>query len=304
MKKIIMLTLLFIIIPYLIIQFFTPSKELKFDYSESLIVIVKREAADKIDYVYLEDYITGVLAGELPITFSDEAFKAQAVAARSYVLKKMDYNKNSEFDVYDSVKDQVYLDSNYLKSIWKNKYVEKINKIKKVVMDTSGEYLTYDGSIIDAFFFSTSVGYTENSEDVFSNSVPYLRSVKSEWERDTSPVFSSTVNLNIYEFYLKLGLPYKEKVITKVVDTTSTGRIKKIKINDVLFDGVDVRFKLNLKSNYFTIVQKDESIIITTKGYGHGVGLSQYGAEAMSKLGFKYDEILKYYYQGVVLEKL
>ena len=80
--------------------------------------------------------------------------------------------------------------------------------------------------------------------------------------------------------------------------------IKKIKINDVLFDGVDVRFKLNLKSNYFTIVQKDESIIITTKGYGHGVGLSQYGAEAMSKLGFKYDEILKYYYQGVVLEKL
>ena len=244
MKKIIMLTLLFIIIPYLIIQFFTPSKELKFDYSESLIVRVKREAADKIDYVYLEDYITGVLAGELPITFSDEAFKAQAVAARSYVLKKMDYNKNSEFDVYDSVKDQVYLDSNYLKSIWKNKYVEKINKIKKVVMDTSGEYLTYDGSIIDAFFFSTSVGYTENSEDVFSNSVPYLRSVKSEWERDTSPVFSSTVNLNIYEFYLKLGLPYKEKVITKVVDTTSTGRIKKIKINDVLFDGVDVRFKL------------------------------------------------------------
>lgn len=304
MKKIIMLTLLFIIIPYLIIQFFTPSKELKFDYSESLIVRVKREAADKIDYVYLEDYITGVLTGELPITFSDEAFKAQAVAARSYVLKKMDYNKNSEFDVYDSVKDQVYLDSNYLKSIWKNKYVEKINKIKKVVMDTSGEYLTYDGSIIDAFFFSTSVGYTENSEDVFSNSVPYLRSVKSEWERDTSPVFSSTVNLNIYEFYLKLGLPYKEKVITKVVDTTSTGRIKKIKINDVLFDGVDVRFKLNLKSNYFTIVQKDESIIITTKGYGHGVGLSQYGAEAMSKLGFKYDEILKYYYQGVVLEKL
>ena len=304
MKKIIMLTLLFIIIPYLIIQFFTPSKELKFDYSESLIVRVKREAADKIDYVYLEDYITGVLAGELPITFSEEAFKAQAVAARSYVLKKMDSNKNSEFDVYDSVKDQVYLDSNYLKSIWKNKYVEKINKIKKVVMDTSGEYLTYDGSIIDAFFFSTSVGYTENSEDVFSNSVPYLRSVKSEWERDTSPVFSSTVNLNIYEFYLKLGLPYKEKVITKVVDTTSTGRIKKIKINDVLFDGVDVRFKLNLKSNYFTIVQKDESIIITTKGYGHGVGLSQYGAEAMSKLGFKYDEILKYYYQGVVLEKL
>ena len=103
MKKIIMLTLLFIIIPYLIIQFFTPSKELKFDYSESLIVRVKREAADKIDYVYLEDYITGVLAGELPITFSEEAFKAQAVAARSYAFKRMEYNKDNDYLYLDII---------------------------------------------------------------------------------------------------------------------------------------------------------------------------------------------------------
>lgn len=304
MKKVIILTLLFIFIPYLLVIFFTSSKEIKFDYSESLIVRVKRENKGTIDYVYLEDYITGVLAGELPITFSDEAFKAQAVAARSYVLKKMDYNKSKEYDVVDTVNDQVYLDSDYLKSVWKNKYVEKINKIKKVVIDTTGEYLTYDGNIIDAFFFSTSVGYTENSEDVFNNSVPYLRSVKSEWDSNTSPVFNSQISLNIYEFYLKLGLPYKEKISVDIVETTSTGRIKKIKINDNLFDGETVRFKLNLKSNYFSIIQNDENITILTKGYGHGVGLSQYGAEAMAKLGYKYDEILKYYYKGVVLEKL
>lgn len=304
MKKIILFTLLLIVIPYFLVILFLNEKEIEFDYNESLIVRVKREKTNTIDYIYLEDYITGVLAGELPITFSEEAFKAQAVAARSYVLKKIAYNKNNDYDVVDTVSDQVYLDIDYLKSVWKNKYIEKINKIKKVVLETNGEYLTYNGDIIDAFFFSTSVGYTENSEDVFSNKVPYLRSVKSEWDKETSPVFKDSINLNIYEFYLKLGLPYKEKIDIQIIDTTSTGRIKNIKINGVIFDGVTVRTKLNLRSNYFSIVQKDEEVTITTKGYGHGVGLSQYGAEAMSKLGFTYDEILKYYYQGVVLEKL
>lgn len=303
MKKIILLTLLFIVIPYILVMFFTTDKEIKFDYTENLIVRVKREKLGIIDNIYLEDYITGVLAGELPITFSEEAFKAQAVAARSYVLKKMNYNKENDYDVVDTVSDQVYLDSAYLKSVWKNKYIEKINKIKKVVIATTGEYLTYEGNIIDAFFFSTSAGYTENSEDVFSNTVPYLRSVKSEWDK-SSPAFNSLTNLNIYEFYLKLDLPYNEKINIEVVEKTPTGRIKKIKINNVLFDGTTIRNKLNLKSNYFKIEQKDELVYITTKGYGHGVGMSQYGAEAMSKLGFKYDEILKYYYQGVVLEKL
>lgn len=303
MKKIILLTLLFIVIPYILVMFFTTDKEIKFDYTENLIVRVKREKLGIIDNIYLEDYITGVLAGELPITFSEEAFKAQAVAARSYVLKKMNYNKENDYDVVDTVSDQVYLDSTYLKSVWKNKYIEKINKIKKVVIATTGEYLTYEGNIIDAFFFSTSAGYTENSEDVFSNTVPYLRSVKSEWDK-SSPAFNSLTNLNIYEFYLKLDLPYNEKLNIEVVEKTPTGRIKKIKINNILFDGTAIRNKLNLKSNYFKIEQKDELVYITTKGYGHGVGMSQYGAEAMSKLGFKYDEILKYYYQGVVLEKL
>ena len=304
MRKIVLLTLLIIAIPYFLVSIFLKEEEIKFDYSQSLIVRVKRAKTGTIDYVYLEDYITGVLAGELPITFSDEAFKAQAVAARSYVLKKITYNKDEEYDVVDTVSDQVYLDTDYLKSVWKNKYVEKINKIKQVVVDTNGEYLTYNGDIIDAFFFSTSVGYTENSEDVFSNKVPYLRSVKSEWDSSTSPVFKDQVDLSLYEFYLKLNLPYQKTIHIEVVDTTSTGRIKQIKINGFLFDGVTVRTKLNLRSNHFNIIQNDEDVTITTKGYGHGVGLSQYGAEAMSKLGFTYDEILKYYYQGVVLQKL
>ena len=139
MKKILFLTFIIIVIPYILISILTTEHEIKFDYKESIIVRVKRK--DTIENIYLEDYITGVLAGELPISFNKEAFKAQAVAARSYVLKKIEYNKNNEFDVYDSTKDQVYLDTNYLKSIWKKDYIKKINKIKKVVIETSGEYI-------------------------------------------------------------------------------------------------------------------------------------------------------------------
>lgn len=304
MKKFILLTVLIIFLPYLIVNIFINEKEVKFDYNNSLLVRVKREKKNIIEYIYLEDYITGVLAGELPFSFSDEAFKAQAVAARSYVLKKMEYNIDKEYDVLDSTSDQVYLDNDYLKSIWQDDYIEKINRLKKIVIETNGEYLTYNGTIIDAFFFSTSVGYTENSEDVFVNKVPYLRSVKSTWDENISPVFKSIKKLNIYEFYLKLGLSYNEKLDIDIVETTSTGRIKFLKINNVLFSGVDIRNLLELKSNYFTIVQNDDEITIYNKGYGHGVGLSQYGAEAMSRMGFNYEEILKYYYQGVILEKI
>ncbi|MEG2232471.1 MAG: stage II sporulation protein D [Bacilli bacterium] len=303
MKNLIIFVLLLIFIPYLLVSLFLKEDEIKFNYEKSIVVRVKREQTNTIEKVYLEDYITGVLAGELPITFSGEAFKAQAVAARSYVLKKMQYNVNNDYDVVDTISNQVYLDSSYLKKAWGNKYIEKINKIKKVVLDTTGEYLTYDGNVIDAFFFSTSVGYTENSEDIFTNKVPYLRSVKSQWDRDVSPVFKDEAQFSLYDFYLKLNLDYQDKIKLKILETTSTGRIKKIDINGTIFLGNNVVSKLGLRSTYFDIKQNNDNVLIQTKGYGHGVGMSQYGAEGMARLGFNYEEILKYYYKDVVLEK-
>ncbi|MEG0826052.1 MAG: stage II sporulation protein D [Bacilli bacterium] len=303
MKNLIIFVLLLIFIPYLLVSLFLKEDEIKFNYEKSIVVRVKREQTNTIEKVYLEDYITGVLAGELPITFSGEAFKAQAVAARSYVLKKMQYNVNNNYDVVDTISNQVYLDSSYLKKAWGNKYIEKINKIKKVVLDTTGEYLTYDGNVIDAFFFSTSVGYTENSEDIFTNKVPYLRSVKSQWDRDVSPVFKDEAQFSLYDFYLKLNLDYQDKIKLKILETTSTGRIKKIDINGTIFLGNNVVSKLGLRSTYFDIKQNNDNVLIQTKGYGHGVGMSQYGAEGMARLGFNYEEILKYYYKDVVLEK-
>lgn len=304
MKKLIVLTILMLVIPYLIVTYFVQDKEIKFKYASNMTVRVKREATGKIDIVPLEDYIVGVLAGEMPISFHIEALKAQAVAARSYAMKKMEYNVDKDYDVVDTVSNQVYLDEEYLRKAWKEKYVENINKIKTAVLETKGEYLEYDGKVVEAFFFSTSVGATENSEEIFSTEVPYLRSVVSLWDKDVSPVYNDYFNFTLNEFYEKLGLEYSNTVKTEILETTSTGRIKKIKINGKTFTGSQVFEKLKLRSTHFTITQNGNNILIVTKGYGHGVGMSQYGAQGMAKEGYKYDEILKYYYKGVEIKKI
>lgn len=304
MKKILLFSILIIIIPYIIVSIFIQDKEIKFEYVSNITVRVKRSEKDIIEVVPLEKYVEGVVAGEMPVSFELEALKAQAVAARSYVMKHMEYNKENDYDVVDTVVNQVYLDENYLKDAWKDKYVEKINKIKTAIIETKGEYLSYDNKIVDALFFSTSVGKTENCEEIFDTSVPYLKSVESSWDSKTSPVFSETTKFTKKDFYEKLGLDFSDKLKIIINSTTSTGRIKEIVINNKTFSSSDVRSKLGIKSTYFNIIDDKNNIIVTTKGYGHGVGMSQYGAEGMAKEGYKYDQILKYYYQGVEIKQI
>jgi len=303
MKKILLLTCAIILIPYLIINLFVRNDEMKFQYTSNMQVRVKRTESNEIVQVPFEDYIIGVLAGEMPVTFEKEALKAQAVAARSYVMKQMVYNKDKDYDVVDTVTNQVYLDNTYLQSVWKDDYTEKINKIKTAVLETYNEYLDYKGQVADALFFSTSVGYTENSEEVFSNTVPYLRSVASQWD-EISPVYQVNYTLKLDEFYQKLNLPYQSIIHIEKTKTTSTGRIKNLKINGTSLEGSTVVTKLGLKSNHFTITQDGETVHITTKGYGHGVGMSQYGAQGMALKGYNYKEILSYYYQGTSIKKI
>lgn len=305
MKRIIMLIIIMIGIPYLItLIFIKKDDQIKFYFTSNTVVRVKRQATGKIDEVPLEEYVVGVLAGEMPVSFELEALKAQAVAARTYVIKRIVDNKNKEYDVVDTPLNQAYIDSETLKNKWQKKYDEYINKLKIAVLQTRGEYLTYNNKIIDALFFSTSVGQTENSEDVFPNTIPYLRSVDSSWDEKVSPVFSETSEMSLEEFYKLLGLNYSEKLNIEVINTTSTGRIKKIKINGKEFTGSEVANKLKVRSNYFDILKTGNIIDITTKGYGHGVGMSQYGAQAMALNGSKYDYILKYYYQDIEIKKI
>lgn len=305
LKKIIVIAFLLIILPYFILTIFLKETEesLYFEYGKNTFVRVKREAKNILEEVPLEEYVVGVLSGEMPVSFELEALKAQAVAARSYVLKKME-KASEDYDVVDTVSNQVYLSEEELKEKWKKDYDQKIKKIKKAVEQTRGQYLAYDGKVIDAFFFSTSVGVTENSGEVFSAQLPYLISVESKWDQEVSPVFEVNYDFSLADFYTKLGLPYQNTLNIKITKKTSSGRPKEVEINGQNFSASTIFTKLNLKSTFFNINQIGSNVHITTKGYGHGVGMSQYGAEGMARNGYSYDEILKYYYTGVEIKKI
>lgn len=304
MKKILLITVLIVVIPYLIVTYYMKKTEKKFYFNENIVVRIKREKTGKIEKVPFELYVKGVVAGEMPTTFHIEALKAQAVAARSYVLKKMEQNKNNEYDVVDTVSNQVYLSDSELKEKWRQDYTKKNNKISTAVMATEGEYLTYNGEIAEAFFFSTSTGVTENSEEVFTEKLPYLRSVDSKWDEEVSPVFQEINKFSLTQFYQRLEIPFQKQLSVKITKQTSTGRIKELIINNTQMSASTFSQKLAIRSTYFSIKQNNNEIIVTTKGYGHGVGMSQYGAERMAINGYKYNQILLHYYKGIEIKKL
>ena len=303
MKKLIIYAVLLILLPCLIVLSFydVTSEHLFFVKNKNIRVL--RNSTNKIEVIPLEEYIVGVLAGEMPLSFDEEALKAQAVASRSYALKKMIYNKNNKYDVVDTVSNQVYLDNDELKKSWKDNYEKNISKLKNIVNKTKGEFVTYNGEVIDAFFFSTSTGITENSENVFGKALPYLKSVVSTWD-EISPMYRVVNEYDIKDFYNKLSLNYSDNFDIKYTNISYTGKVSELKINNVDISAKKVVETFKLKSYYFKIVKNNNKIIITTSGYGHGVGMSQYGANAMAKKGYNYKEILKYYYKDVEITKL
>jgi stage II sporulation protein D len=305
MKRIIFFFLLILIVPTsIILNLKQKTESSKIEMINNQLVRVKRVSKGTIETVSLEDYVIGVISGEMPISFHEEALKAQAVCARSYVMRKINMNQEKEYDVVDTISNQVYQDIEQLKTKWKEDYDTNYQKLKKIVEETKGEYLTYDNEIIETFFFSTSNGHTENSEEVFSKALPYLRSVDSTWDEEVSPVFYSTEQMSLVDFYTKLDLSYSKNLKYEILEKTEAGSIKKIKINDKEFKGTEVRNKLGIRSTYFELEQVGSNVTIKTQGYGHGVGMSQYGALAMAKKGYTYQDILKYYYQGVEISKI
>jgi stage II sporulation protein D len=266
-------------------------------------VAVYRAKTKEIEKHNLEDYVVGVVASEMPATFKKEALKAQALAARTYIVKQLMYGGNSSLpkgaNVEDTQNFQVYQNTDDLKKEWGANYSKNLKKVTDAVQETAGQILTYDGSPITAAFFSTSNGYTENSEDYWDNPIPYLKSVKSPWDKSSSK-FTSEKPILVADFENKLGIHLTaSSSIGTVTSLTHGKRVGTIVIGGKTFTGREIREKLDLRSADFSWVRKGNQIIVTTKGYGHGIGMSQVGADGMARDGKNYQDIVKYYYKGV-----
>ncbi|KAB7671819.1 stage II sporulation protein D [Bacillus sp. B1-b2] len=280
-----------------------PKKEVS---EPTMEVGVYRESKEVVEKLDLEEYVVGVVASEMPAKFEMEALKAQALTARTYIVKRIVSDKAAELPegaiVGDSISYQVYNDQEELKKIWENAgydWQKNMKKIEEAVAETRGQILTFEGNPIDATFFSTSNGYTENSDDVWANSISYLQSVESPWDVD-SPKFNGEQTISVKEFEESLGVQLSSSSnIMENITYTKGKRIDSATINGKELSGTEIREKLKLKSTDFTMDRDGDNIIVKTKGYGHGVGMSQYGANGMAVSGKTYEDIVKYYYKGV-----
>ena len=266
----------------------------------------------KIETVPLETYVLGVVAAEMPLDFEPAALQAQALAARTYVVRRLlagnrDGVPGGRALVTDQATHQVYRSLADIKRL-QAADPEGIRKAKEAVEQTRDQILTYDGRPIEALFFSSSNGNTENSEDVFSNKLPYLRAVPSPWDTNGSHRSEETVTMPLAVFYEKLGVSVEASAglgrpdklpAVRLMGRTEGRRVKTLLVGSESFSGAEARDKLGLRSAAFDWRIANGEIQITTVGYGHGVGMSQWGAQGMAKEGSGARQIVEHYYTGV-----
>lgn len=272
----------------------------------------------KIIEMNFEDYIKGVVAAEVPALFEEEALKAQAIAARTFAAANfkafggVGCKNYPGADVCSTVHCQAWISKEERFKNWDaENAVIYWSRISNAVEATKGMVLAYNGELAKYIkYHSTSGGKTEDSVNVFNNKIPYLVSVESPGE-EVSPKYETTVLIRREEFIKKMrSLSPNVKLTSnnlgaqiKIIDKTDGNRVKNIKIGDKTFTGIDIRWAFLLNSADFTVKVDSKYVVFNVKGNGHGVGLSQFGANAMAKEGKKYDEILKHYYQGIEIGK-
>lgn len=288
----------------------SPSQESTFEYSynptqlEDVSVLVRMKD-QTVRQLPLEQYIVSVVLREMPADFHIEALKAQAVVARTYTIRHMQGSgKHQTADVCaDSSCCQGYWDSvDYLAS---GGSMDKLALIEKAVSDTAGLILIYDDEPIEATYFSCSGGNTEDALAVWGSDVPYLKATESPGEEHAAH-YTDTVRYSVSEVAELLGINLKRERDFQVgkISYTEGGGIDAIEICGKKFLGTTVRKKLSLRSTAFVISVTGSTVTVTTKGYGHRVGMSQYGADAMAEAGSDYCEILIHYYKGVEIVSL
>lgn len=277
--------------------------------NEILVYVVSEDKTVKMD---TEQYIKEVVSAEMPVEFEDEALKAQAVAARTYLASKIYNGENPDHPQAVICTDykhcQAWISEDERKKSWESDKAEEYwKKISLAVDETSGEILTFDGSVISALFHSTSSGKTESAKDVWGGDKPYLVSVESPGD-EFSPKFYAEKQMSVLEYINTVKEKYPEadegaELFSEAV-TSEAGGIITVKVLGVVLKGTEFRTLFDLRSTNVEFILDGETVLIKTKGNGHGVGMSQYGANYYAQQGQKYSDILKHYYSGVEIEKM
>lgn len=282
----------------------------QYNYKEYNKIKLLHKKDKKIEEIPLDEYLLGVVSAEMPANFEQEALNAQALVARTYTIYSIKRNKNKHegANICDSSTCcQAWISKEDRLARWNEDVREEYwNKIVKAVNTTKGKVITYNGDVIDAFFHSNSGGITEIPVNVWGGTnFPYLQSVQTSGEEGYSQ-YSSEVTLTQEELINKIRAKHSDFNIdisqqdsVKILEYTEAGRVKNIQIGNLKLSGVEVRSLLGLKSTNFKIEINNGKVTFIVTGYGHGVGMSQTGADSMAKQGNNYEEIIKHFYTGV-----
>ena len=278
-------------------------------------VLILSSVDGVIGSYYLDEYLVGVLAAEMPALYPEEALKAQAVAARTYIIYK-----KTAFDINPNIYSEhpgamvcnnpghckAYLTKEQMRQKWGDDYSIYYERIRAAVAATDGRIMVYNGKPIVAVFHAVSSGMTENASDIWGGTeLPYLTCVESEGDK-LSPRYAASVSVSADEF--KAAFLSKKPTAAlggapsgwfSTPERSEAGTVLSIKVGGVTLSGSELRSMFSLQSSNFTISVRDNTIRFDTIGYGHGVGMSQYGAKSFAEEGKTYEEILLWYYKGV-----
>ncbi len=285
-------------------------EKVKYDYTKYATIKLYHTQTQTYEEVPMDEYLYGVVSAEMPADYELEALKAQAVVARTYTLYQIMHSngKHGEADICDaSTCCQAWISKEDRLAKWdENVRNSNWDKIVEAVDSTQGEIITYQGEPIDAFFHANSGGTTETATNVWGGTnFPYLQSVQTAGE-DAYSGYNSEVELSkeelvkqLKEKYADLEINFEEEDAIKIIAYTESGRVRTIKFGNIEIAGTEARTLLGLRSTNFSFTIEGDTIKFTVTGYGHGVGMSQTGADSMAKSGCNYKEIIQHFYTGV-----
>lgn len=285
-------------------------EDIEYDYQKYKKIRLLHKDTSQVDELNIDEYLYGVVSSEMPVNFENEALKAQAIVARTYTVYQIIHNggKHENADICDDYNCcQAWMSKENRMEKWSEDEAESNwNKIVEAVESTKGKIVTYNSEPINAFFHANSGGITESSLNIWGGiDYPYLKSVETSGEEGYTQ-YASEIVLTHQELLNKIHNEYKDCTINfsqqdciKIMDYTSSGRVKTIRFGNKEIAGTEARTLLGLKSTNFTFSINEENVVFTVTGYGHGVGMSQTGADSLAKLGSNCEEIIKHFYTNV-----